>query len=81
MEAVKAVVREIFPNGRKGPYALARFEDSKGTVTFSLDESVWHESELPKIGMFVMLSSLRKTKAGWRATSGRFFQPSDERQL
>ena len=80
MEAIKAVVRKVFPDGRYGSYALATSTEVKGTITFSLDKSVWQEDELPETGMFVLLSNLRQKKVGWRALSGRFFQPSDERQ-
>ncbi|HBV58244.1 MAG TPA: hypothetical protein DEB73_03235 [Candidatus Magasanikbacteria bacterium] len=73
------VVEKIILNGRHGPYAVASSKDL-GCVTFSLDREVWQESDHPEPGMFVVLSQIRKKRAGWRAQSGRFLKPSDEQQ-
>lgn len=75
---IKSVVQKVVSRGKHGPFAVATSETVEGSITFSLDKSVWHESDLPKEGVMVMLSDLRKKRAGWRAMSGRFYQPSDE---
>lgn len=75
---IKAVVQKVVSEGKHGPFAVATSETVEGSITFSLNKSVWHESDLPKEGTMVMLSGLRKKRAGWRAMSGRFYQPSDE---
>ncbi|MDD2913592.1 MAG: hypothetical protein PHS29_03085 [Candidatus Pacebacteria bacterium] len=72
----QAIVEKIVINGHHGPYAVARSEDL-GLVTFSLDEKVWQEKDFPEPGILVILSDIRKKRAGWRAYSGRFFQPYD----
>jgi hypothetical protein len=79
MNTLKAIVHEIVvPTGKHGPYAVATAEGLTGSVTFSLDPSVWKESEWPERGMEVLLGKLRKKRAGWRAKEGRFLKPSDE---
>lgn len=72
-----AIVEKLVPNGRHGPYAIARCEEL-GSVTFSLEPPVWTEEDWPEQGMYVLLSQVRKKRAGWRAKIGRFVQPSDE---
>ena len=79
MESIQAVVRRVYPNGKKGPYALAREEGTNVKITFSLEKPVWNEDKWPEVDDHVVLSELRK-KSQWRAESGRFFQPSDKRQ-
>jgi hypothetical protein len=74
-----AVVEKTISDGKHGSYAVASSEDL-GTITFSLDPSVWQEEDWPEGGNVVVLSKVRKKRAGWRAHSGRFFQPSDEQQ-
>lgn len=74
-----AVVEKIIQNGRHGPYVVARCVEL-GVVTFALDGNVWQEEDWPEPGMCVMLSKVRKKRAGWRANRGRFVQPSDEQQ-
>lgn len=74
----RAVVEKIIEGGRHGPYVVAR-SDELGSVTFSLDDPVWRESGRPEPGTCVMLSQIRKKRAGWRAYRGRFIGPSDER--
>lgn len=75
----QAIVQKIIHNGKHGPYAVAKSEEL-GSVTFSLGEDVWREKDLPEPGTFVLLSDLRKKRAGWRANSGRYVKPSDEQK-
>lgn len=78
--AVKAIVQKVIPDGNHGPYAVATTEVAEidGSVTFSLEPTVWQENELPEEGMFVYLEELRLKRSGWRAKKGRFWKPSDE---
>jgi len=73
-----AVVEKIVHNGKHGPYAVSSSEEV-GLVTFSLRPEVWQENNLPERGSIVVLSEIRKKRAGWRANSGRFFRPSDQK--
>ena len=70
-------VQNIILDGKHGPYAVASTEEL-GYVTFSLDPKDWKEKRYPEGGSIVVLSEVSKKRAGWRANSGRFFQPSDE---
>ncbi|MCX6742942.1 MAG: hypothetical protein NT116_01775 [Candidatus Parcubacteria bacterium] len=79
IEVYEVVVQKIIDNGRHGPYAVARSEELK-SVTFSLKPHVWKEEEVPQPGICVLLSKVRKKRAGWRAESGRFLKPSDEQK-
>lgn len=74
-----AVVEKVYPNGPHGAYAVARSEQL-GSVTFSLASPVWQEKDFPEPGIFVILSEIRRKRAGWRAHGGRFFTPSDEQR-
>jgi len=47
-------------------------------VTFSLNPDVWQEKVLPDLGSVVRLFDLRQKRAGWRATTARFWAPEDE---
>jgi len=76
-ENYQAVVQKVIKNGNHGPYAVALCE--VGTVTFSLEKDVWQEDKFPEPGTFVLLADFQKKRAGWRAKSGRFVRPSDER--
>ena len=78
--AVRATVQYVDLNGRHGPYATATTKKVKGTITFSLDDDVWHENTVPQNGMIVVLSDLHKRSRGWRAMSARLLTPSDECQ-
>lgn len=78
-DTTRAIVQKIILNGKHGPYAIAKAEII-GSITFSLEKGVWSEKQLPERGMVVILSTLRKKRAGWRALNGRFLQPSDEQQ-
>ncbi|MBI5044842.1 MAG: hypothetical protein HZC02_02865 [Candidatus Levybacteria bacterium] len=64
--------------GRHGPYAVAASRQISGSVTFSLEPTVWLESEWQEEGTVVFLSDLRLKRAGWRGKKGRFVRPSDE---
>ena len=74
-----AVVEKTIRDGKHGPYAVASSDDI-GTITFSLEPPVWEEKDWPEGGTMVVLSEIRKKRAGWRANRGRFLQPSDEQQ-
>jgi hypothetical protein len=74
---VQAIVQKIILNGQHGPYAIAESE-TLGSITFSLEKTVWSEDQFPERGMVVILSTLRKKRAGWRAMIGRFLTPADE---
>ena len=78
MNTIKAVVHKVIRDGTHGPFAVATSEGIDGSVTFSLDPSVWKEKEWPESGMVVSLGKLRKKRAGWRAKEVRFWKPSDE---
>lgn len=73
----RAIVEKIITNGKHGPYAVAS-HDKLGNITFSLNEKCWQEDDWPEPGTFVMLFRLRKKRAGWRASIGRFLVPSDD---
>lgn len=75
----QAIVNNIIVDGKHGSYAVARCEEL-GTVTFSLNPQVWQEEDWPDPGTCVVLSKVRKKRAGWRAEFGRFLTPSDEQQ-
>jgi hypothetical protein len=70
------VIRE----GRHGPFAVATSDQLKGSVTFSLEPTVWKEDDWPEQGVVVILGKLRQKRAGWRAKEGRFLKPSDEQK-
>lgn len=76
-QVYKVVVEKIISGGKHGPYAVAR-SDELGSITFSLDRNVWQEKDCPEPGTYVMLSRVRRKRAGWYAKHGRFFEPSDE---
>jgi hypothetical protein len=65
--------------GHHGPYGVARIKGI-GAVTFSLGSPVWCEPGHPERGMYVVLSQVRKMRAGWRAMKGRFMRPSDQEE-
>ncbi len=79
-DAIRAVVQKVIQNGKHGAFAVALSDEMTGTITFSLNEEVWSETSYPETGMYVILSSLRKKRSGWRALNGRFLMPSDEQQ-
>ena len=73
----RGVVQKVFPHGSHGPYAKARVENL-GTVTFSLTSPVWEEETFPEEGVWVIMTRLRRKRAGWRAEECRFLRPEDE---
>lgn len=73
-----AIVEKLILDGMHGPYAVAR-SDELGSITFSLDKSVWREKSFPNEGVYVMLSDVQQKRAGWRAMRGRFVRPSDSK--
>lgn len=77
--AYQAVVHKIIREGKHGSYAVASCADID-SITFSLSQDVWHESDWPEPGTCVLLSQIRKKRAGWRALCGRYVRPSDEQQ-
>jgi len=78
-EYIKAITQRV-KEGREGRlYVVATTEELKGSVTFSLDKSCWQENSMPERGTVVVLSELRKKKAGWRAMKARYFKPYDEK--
>lgn len=78
MDTLKAVVQKVIRDGKHGPFAVATSEQLEGSVTFSLEPTVWREQDWPEEGMMVFLGELRRKRAGWRAKTGRFWKPSDE---
>ena len=76
-DAIRAVVQKV-AEGEHGLYAIATSPEVKGSITFSLVNGVWQDRGVPDKGMHVMLSDLRRKRAGWRAMSGRFVRPSDD---
>ena len=74
-----AVVQKTIVDGKHGPYAVVELEKI-GSVTFSLQAPVWNDDRWPEEGDVVVLTRVRKKRAGWRAESGRFYEPSDEQQ-
>lgn len=73
----RSVVERIYREGRHGPYAVAR-SDELGSVTFSLEKPTWQAKDWPDAGTLVILSNLRRKRAGWRAGRARYVTPSDE---
>ncbi len=76
--SVKAIVQKLVMNGKHGAYAVATVEEVEGSITFSLEPTVWLEKQYPEEGEFVLLADIRKKRAGWRAKKGRFWRLSDE---
>ena len=77
--AIKAVVQKAILDGRHGPFFVATSDQIKdGSVTCSLEPTVWLGGEHPEEGEIVFLDELRRKRAGWRAKMGRFWRPSDE---
>lgn len=79
-EQLIGVVDRVVLDGNHGPYALAKVGERENAVffTFSLEPPVWNEGDIPDEGMQVVLSKLRKKRAGWRALSARYLQTADE---
>ncbi len=76
-DVFRGVIQKVDPKGRHGPYVIASVE-GLGSVTFSLERSVWGEDDKPEPGEIVSLSKLRKKRAGWRAMQARYTTPSED---
>lgn len=76
MDEYIAIVQKVLA-GKHGAYAVA-LSDKLGLITFSLHDHVWKEKDMPEEGIYVVLSDLRRKRAGWRANSARFQRPSDQ---
>ena len=74
---VYGIVQNVVENGKHGAYVVATCEGLSGSVTFSLDQSCWSETTFPQEGDVVVLSGLRRKRAGWRATRARLLCPND----
>ena len=74
----KATVQKVIPNGKHGPFAIATSKNLEGSITFSLEPTVWREKDWPEEGAIILLTKLRKKRAGWRAKQGRHWVVSDE---
>jgi hypothetical protein len=75
---VIAVVQKIVSKGKHGAFVVAKADKLEGSITFSLESTVWQEQSYPEAGEMVYLTNLRKKRAGWRAKKGRYYNPSDE---
>lgn len=75
---VVAVIQKVVPDGKHGAFAVATASAFEGSITFSLEPTVWQEQGYPEAGEMVYLTNLRKKRAGWRAKKGRYYNPSDE---
>ncbi|TSC82417.1 MAG: hypothetical protein G01um101420_428 [Parcubacteria group bacterium Gr01-1014_20] len=74
-QAFIGIVQEVI-DGPHGKYAVARSDQLEGgSVTFSLDKSVWKEVAEPECGSKVELSDIRGKAAGWRAHNAKFVRP------
>lgn len=47
MEEIRAVVQKVVSGGDHGPFAVATSESIDGSITFSLEPTVWQEDEWP----------------------------------
>ena len=63
MEEIKAVIQKVISEGDHGPFAVATSESIDGSITFSLELTVWQEDEWPEQGVIVVLGNLRKKRA------------------
>lgn len=79
-DSIRAIVQTIV-RGKHGSYVVATSDEINGSITFSLKKPFWEENNWPEKGTIVVLSELRKKRAGWRAMKARFFRPEDERSL
>jgi len=76
---LKAIVQKVIRDGNHGPYAVSTSEDfDQGSITFSLEPTVWKEEDYPESGSVVLLAEIRQKRAGWRAKMARYWKPSDE---
>ncbi len=80
MDTIKSVVQKVVREGKHGPFAVTTSDQIEGSVTFSLEPTVWQEEDWPEEGTMVFLGKLREKRAGWRAKLARFWKPSDEQK-
>ena len=84
MDVCKAIVRKVVQKSPGGSFAVATPVDRPdivGSVTFSLEPTVWdHPDKLPEAGSVVLLGKLRRKPAGWRAKEARFWEPCYEQR-
>lgn len=76
-KSVRAVAQKIV-HGRYGRYVVAISDEILGSITFFLTYPYWKEVEDPEAGTILVLSKLRKKRAGWRSLDARYLKPSDE---
>lgn len=72
------LVEKVVSGGNHGPFAVAKGGSKLGSITFSLNESVWEEEDWPEAGTYVLVSRLRKKRSGWRAMKARYLRPEDD---
>lgn len=78
-QPIKAVVQKVVPEGKHGPFIVLTAEGFKGSITLSLEElRAWQGDNWPEQGEFIALKEVIQKRAGWRAKSGRYWNPSDE---
>jgi hypothetical protein len=77
MQETIAVVQDVL-TGNHGRFVVTTSDSVVGSITFSLDEKVWQEASDPEPGEYVVLSDLRRKRAGWRAHSARHVRPDDD---
>jgi hypothetical protein len=67
-------------DGKHGPYAVSilSYKGQEFSVTFSLNNDVWNQDTLPERGTIVILHNPTLKRAGWRASSARFYRLLDE---
>ena len=76
-----ATVEKVIANGKHGGYIVCSSSQLEGSITLSLSLNAWIESEPPQQGSIVVLIGIFKKRAGWRASKGRLFRPSDESSI
>ena len=76
-EEILAVVHEIIPEGRHGPYVVAS-NDRLGSITFALTGNVWLGDSDPEYKEVISIpkSKLRMMEGGWRAMEVSRIYPS-----
>lgn len=76
-EAIKAKVTSVQAN--RG-FFVSSSSEVDGSVTCSLTNWEPGQAKPPAVGDYVRLTQLRMSDRGWRAESGRPWQPSDQRR-
>lgn len=76
----RGLVQSIVSDGKHGAYAVAICEHLSGSVTFSLKQDSWLESEWPETGSYVRLLKPLQKRAGWRANQAHLWGPLDEEE-